>query len=164
MYKFSSDTVAEFYNKEFYSISNMNGKVVAYSENVFEVPKKVRFLGEDKCLIFKKAVIRGGVIWGGEIWGGEIWGGVIRGGVIRGGVHEHGNIEVSLLQIQGNRHFCYAYFNRALEVEIGIGCERHSIEWWQENYKQVGEKEKYTQDEIDEYRQYIQLFASRYKK
>ena len=78
MYIFSNKAVAEFYGRQFYSISNTDGQIVAYSERVFDVPKEVRFLGTDKCLIFEKAVI-----WGGEIRGGEIRGGEIRGGEIR---------------------------------------------------------------------------------
>ena len=172
MYTFSDTTVAEFYGRNFYSIKNTDGKVVAYSEKVFEIPKEVRFLGTDKCLIFEKAVIRGGVIRGGEIRGGEIRGGVIWGGVIWGGEiwcgeiwcgsHEYGTIKASLLQIQGTRHFCYAYFLEDLTVGLGIGCERHTIQWWIENYESTGKSESYSADEITEYLEYIQLFAKRY--
>jgi hypothetical protein len=188
MYTFSDQTVAEFYGRKFYAILNEQKETVAYSERIFEIPEKVRFLGTDKCLIFEKAMIWGGVIWGGVIWGGEIWGGeirggeirggeiwggVIRGGVIwggeiwggeiRGGVHEYGKLEISLLQIQGTKHFCYARFSEDEKtIELGIGCERHSIEWWLENYELTGKCESYEQEEISEYYEYIRLFATRY--
>ena len=136
--------------------------MVAYSERVFEIHKKVRFLGTGRCLIFEKAEIWGGVIRGGEIRGGEIWGGVIWGGVIWGGEIWGGTYEVSMLQIQGSRHFLYAYFNEENIVELGIGCERHSIAWWQENYEKIGVKEGYTKEEIAEYKAYIDLYALRY--
>lgn len=154
MYTFSKEPVAEFYGRKFYSISNSEGEIVAYSERLFEVPNSVQFLGTDTCLIFEKAVIRGG-----DFLGGTFLGGTFRGGDFRGGTYE-----VPMLQIQGTRHFLYAYFNEENSVELGIGCERHPIEWWQENYKKTGMKEGYSSDQIEEYAQYIELFAKRYHK
>lgn len=90
----------------------------------------------------------------------------MRGGVMHGGV-----VEVSMLQIQGTRHFCYASPTKdGKEIWLGIGCEFHSIDWWIENYKSTGEAEGYTgeaegytEDEIAEYLAYINLFAQRYR-
>ena len=172
MYQFSENPVAEFYGRQFFSISDEAGNVVAYSEKVFEIPKEVRLLGEGQTLIFEKAVIRGGVIWGGEIWGGEIWGGEIlggvirggeiRGGVIRGGVIRGGVYEYTLLQIQGSRHYCYATPTDSGGIELGIGCHIYQISEWQEKYQQIGENESYSGEEIAEYAEYIALFAARY--
>ena len=39
--------------------------------------------------------------------------------------------------------------------EISIGCHRKEIEWWKENYKMIGEKERYTPEQCEEYYQYI---------
>lgn len=95
---------------------------------------------------------------GGEMHGGEMHGGVMRGGVMWGG-----EIEVSMLQIQGTRHFCYASFTEdGKEIWLGIGCEFHSIDWWLENFEQIGKSESYTPDQIAEYKLYIDLFALRY--
>ena len=209
MYTFSKEPVAEFYGRKFYSISNSEGEIVAYSERLFEVPNSVRFLGADTCLIFEKAVIRGGTFWGGDFLGGDFLGGTFRGGTFLGGdfrggdflggtfrggtflggtflggtfrggtflggtfrggdflggTFRGGTYEVPMLQIQGTRHFLYAYFNEENSVELGIGCERHPIEWWQENYKKTGMKKGYSSDQIEEYAQYIELFAKRYHK
>ena len=232
-YTFSKETVAEFYGRQFYSITDADNKVVAYSETVFDVPKDISLLGESKTLIFEKSllvkgeirggeiwggVIWGGVIWGGEIWGGEIWGGeiwggviwggviwggviwggeirggvirggvirggvirggeirggeikggvirggVIRGGVIRGGEIRGGVIEVSLLQIQGTRHFCYASPTKdGKEIHLGIGCEFHSIKEWLNSFGSIGNANDYSESEIEEYGEYIKLFAKRY--
>ncbi len=95
MYTFSKETVAEFYRTRFYSISNSEGQIVAYSEKVFEVPNSVRFLGTDTCLIFEKAVImggtfRGGTFLGGDFRGGDFWGGTFRGGDFRDGTFRGG--------------------------------------------------------------------------
>ena len=145
MYKFSEAPVAEFYGRYFYSISNEEGQVVAFSEKIFQIPDEVRLLGNGMTLIFEKAIIWGGVIWGGEI----------RGGVI----------ETTLLQIQGTRHFCYATPNPENgEIDLGIGCHIYSIEKWLAEYEAIGIREDYTSEEIAEYGEYIRLFAARYSK
>ena len=36
-------------------------------------------------------------------------------------------------------------------TEVSIGCKRHSVEWWLEHYEEVGNAEKYTDSQIDEY-------------
>ena len=40
---------------------------------------------------------------------------------------------------------------------INIGCEKHSIEHWKQNFKEIGENQGYTEKQIDEYEQYILL-------
>ena len=213
MYKFSENTTAKFYGRKFYEIQDESGKCVAYSERVFEIPEEVKFLGGGKCLIFEKAIIRGGNFWGGtfsggdfwggnfsggnfwggdfsggnfrggDFWGGDFsggnfwggnfsggdfsggnfWGGNFWGGNFRGGNFWGGTYEVSMLQIQGSKHFCYAYFSeKDNSVCLGIGCERHTIEWWIENYASTGQDESYTAEQVDEYKLYIDLFAARY--
>ena len=168
MYKFSENTTAEFYGRKFYEIQNESGKCVAYSERVFEIPEAVRFLGGGKCLIFEKANFYGGYFHGGDFYGGDFRGGDFHGGDFRGGYFHGGNFyggnyEVSMLQIQGSKHFCYASFSEEdNSVCLGIGCERHTIEWWLENYASIGQEENYTDEQVDEYKLYIDLFAARY--
>ena len=177
MYKFSENTTAEFYGRKFYEIQNESGKCVAYSERVFEIPEAVKFLGGGKCLIFEKANFRGGYFLGGyfrggnfhggnfhggDFHGGNFRGGNFRGGDFRGGNFHGGDYEVSMLQIQGSKHFCYAYFEDDGSICLGIGCERHSIEWWIESYSEIGNNENYTAEQVDEYKLYIDLFAARY--
>ena len=183
MYKFSENTTAEFYGRKFYEIQNESGKCVAYSERVFEIPEAVRFLGGGKCLIFEKANFyggyfhggdfyggdfRGGDFYGGDFYGGNFHGGYFHGGNFYGGNFHGGNFrggdyEVLMLQIQGSKHFCYAYFSEEdNSVCLGIGCERHTIEWWLENYASIGQEENYTDEQVDEYKLYIDLFAARY--
>lgn len=107
------------------------------------MPDEVTLYAGGKTLVFEKAVLIRGEM---------------RGGVMRGG-----EIEVSMLQIQGARHFCYASFTEdGKEIWLGIGCEFHPIQWWIENYETVGEKEDYAIEEVAEYSDYIQLFTKRY--
>ena len=187
-YTFSKETVAEFYGRKFYSITNTEGELCAYSERVFEIPKEVTLHPGGKTIIFEKAVLHGGEMHGGEMWGGEMWGGVMRGGVMwggemwggvmrggvmrggvmrggemHGGVMRGGVIKVSMLQIQGTRHFCYASFTEdEKEIWLGVGCHFKPISEWIETYKRIGVSEGYTADEIEEYSGYIEVFAKRY--
>lgn len=46
---------------------------------------------------------------------------------------------------------------------VSIGCETHSISWWleNENYVDVGDCNGYFDYEIEEYKQYLELFKKR---
>jgi hypothetical protein len=105
---------------------------------------------------------RGGNFHGGNFHGGNFHGGDFYGGDFRGGDFWGGTYEVSMLQIQGTQHFCYAYPQEDGSICLGIGCERHSIEWWIENYASIGQEKNYTAEQVDEYKMYIDLFAARY--
>lgn len=48
--------------------------------------------------------------------------------------------------------------------EIQIGCFSGTPEWWLDNYKIIGEKEKYTQEEIEYYFQMINFTISQIPK
>ena len=66
--------------------------------------------------------------------------------------------ETSPLQIQGTRHF----LNMTTKSLLKIGCHSHTIQWWLDNYRIIGQKEGYTPDQIKEYKKYIDLFKSLY--
>lgn len=40
---------------------------------------------------------------------------------------------------------------------IHIGCHKKEIDWWVKNYKDIGKKEGYSEDEIEEYFEYIKI-------
>ena len=82
------------------------------------------------------------------------------GGWVSGDARVSGNAwvsgdawEKSPLQIQGSRHFVtnaeYGY--------IRIGCEFHSFDVWKTDYRRIGEDNEYTDAEIEEYKQIIDL-------
>ena len=60
----------------------------------------------------------------------------------------------SPLFIVGSRHS----LTNTKHGYIQIGCHCKTIDWWLENYKDIGQKEDYTASEIEEYGLYIQLF------
>ena len=57
-----------------------------------------------------------------------------------------------------SRHlgFLYNYNN---EKRIQIGCENHSIEYWIENYIEIGKNHRYSDKEIEQYGKMIKLLA-----
>ena len=59
--------------------------------------------------------------------------------------------EQSPLQIQGSRHFVTLC---SLE-QIAIGCHVHDFAYWKEHFKAIGRKERYSAEEVKEYRHHI---------
>jgi len=78
--------------------------------------------------------------------------------VIRGGVYE-----VTLLQIQGSRHFCYLEKTDEGGVLLGIGCYKYTINEWKRQCSQIRENEDYSPAEIAEYKEYIDLYDRLYQ-
>ena len=63
--------------------------------------------------------------------------------------------DVCLLQIQGTAHsVCSPDF-----FHIRIGCQERTPEDWQENFKSVGKSNNYSDEQIIEYKRYIDLFS-----
>ena len=171
-YTFSEEIKTQRYGTGMYAI--MEGeRIVAYSEVKFEIPDKVRFFGSDQAYIFKGAKIaggnfsggnfRGGDFSGGNFWGGNFWGGDFRGGNFSGGDFWGGNYAVTLLQIQGSRHFCYLEKTDEGRLLLCIGCHKYTIDEWKEQYSQIGANENYSLDEIAEYKEYILMYDRLYQ-
>ena len=66
--------------------------------------------------------------------------------------------ENSPLQIQGTKHF----FNVCAKGFIHIGCNKLSFEKWQKNYRRIGKKHGYSDEQIMEYGMYIKLAIKLY--
>ena len=84
-------------------------------------------------------------------------------GIVYGNAQVSGNARVSgdtwvssPLYIQGTRHA----LTLCSFTEIAIGCHVHSIAFWQKEGRKIGNKEGYSIAEINEYIQYITLFAA----
>jgi hypothetical protein len=59
-----------------------------------------------------------------------------------------------IINIRGTQHILFSIDNN-----IRIGCEHHSIQFWIDNYKTIGEEYKYSPEEIKEYYKYILMVA-----
>lgn len=47
---------------------------------------------------------------------------------------------------------------------LRIGCEIHSLQEWKKNYRNIGKVNGASDDVIEEYKEYIDLFFKRYVK
>ena len=63
------------------------------------------------------------------------------------------------LYIVGTKHFVVNYTND----KIQIGCRVESFTWWNEHYKAIGKLEDYSEDQIKEYKSYIDFIIAKYK-
>jgi hypothetical protein len=64
-----------------------------------------------------------------------------------------------LIIFQANRHFAYCH-----NGVIKIGCESKTISEWFECFNEIGEREKYSDQEIKLYGDYIKLCAENYRE
>ena len=64
-----------------------------------------------------------------------------------------GHWSVSPLQIQGSRDL----LNICAPGVLKIGCYEHPIDYWLENYGEIGKENGYSESEMEEYFQYICL-------
>ena len=80
-------------------------------------------------------------VHGGTIWGGEI--------------------EENVLVIMGSR---YTLTAPSKPGHICIGCEVHTVKHWLKNYKEIGKDNSFTDNQITEYHDYINLAANWLKK
>ena len=71
-----------------------------------------------------------------------------------------GKYKTSPLYIQGSMHS----LNMITPDKLRIGCEEHELDFWEKNYVNIGAMNDYSNDEIKEYREYIQLFINRLGK
>ena len=51
-----------------------------------------------------------------------------------------------ILQFIASRHQV-----NVIDNMVRIGCQNHDLQWWLENYQEVGQSERYTEKEIAEY-------------
>jgi hypothetical protein len=40
---------------------------------------------------------------------------------------------------------------------VGVGCIRENVEWWNQHYEAAGRLEDYTEDQVEEYRQWLDI-------
>ena len=71
-----------------------------------------------------------------------------------------GKYDQSPLYIQGSRNSITVLEDST----VIIGCQYHLIEDWVKNYKEIGKRAGYTDIQIKEYGQYLQMISLRFKK
>ena len=66
------------------------------------------------------------------------------------------NLRGALIFIHGSRH--QLQYNKEIN-ELRIGCHVHSLDKWLKSYKSIGDEECYTEEQIEEYKQYMDMLA-----
>ena len=136
-----------------------NGKGWVY---VTAYVDETAYIGEDALVYGKARVYDNAWVYGyarvfGNAWvSGNAW--------VYGYAWVSGNAwALSPLYIQGSRHAV----NLVTYSTIAIGCRIWSIQYWKDNYKEIGEQERYSTQQIEEYLSYILLceqYVARYAK
>ena len=78
------------------------------------------------------------------------------GASIGEGARIGGGARPIIIYIIGSKH-TVSYWG---EDRIDIGCHDQSIRLWSEHYKDIGEKEGYSSEDIAEYGRYIEMIAA----
>jgi hypothetical protein len=106
---------------------------------------------------FYGGYFHGGAFYGGCFHGGTFHGGDFFGGDFNGGKYKEGWLP---LQIQGSKHFVNIPDGRTIQ----IGCECGPVDCWRKKYERIGRCAGYTQEQIKEYKRYIDLAAEMIKE
>jgi uncharacterized protein YjbI with pentapeptide repeats len=70
----------------------------------------------------------------------------------------NGIIGKEIITFQANKHFAYY-----ADGYISIGCKYHSVAYWLENYKDIGEKAKYSPRAIEAYGDWVKLINKNFR-
>jgi len=72
------------------------------------------------------------------------------------GADLHGaNLRELYVQIKGSKHWFVGFGDK-----IRIRCEEHTVAEWQNQYEDIGLKNGYTLEEINEYKSYVDFYAA----
>jgi len=107
---------------------------------------------------FGTAYLRGADLRGANLEGANFGGAILEGVDLEGAYFEGANFEgvkgavLPSIFICGTKHNFF-YMNG----KIRIGCEEHPVKYWLENYKSIGKINNYSDDQVNEYYQYIKF-------
>ena len=99
----------------------------------------------------RRADLRGADLRETNLWKANLWGANLRESDLRGAGH---SIKLPIINITGSRHSVHL-----INDKIKIGCEIYSVEYWLNNYEQIGKDNGYSKKEIKEYKKYIDMCA-----
>jgi hypothetical protein len=99
------------------------------------------------------ADLRGAYLRGADLRGADLGGAYLGGADLRGAdLGGAKGIKIPVISISGSMHNFQYY-----DGNIRIGCEYHSIEYWNIMYDAIGRDNQYTEEQILEYYNYIRL-------
>jgi uncharacterized protein YjbI with pentapeptide repeats len=118
---------------------------------------KANFEGADLSKAeLAEANFRGANLWGATLWETNLEGADFRGANfwrVKG---------IFVNQINGSKDplIFLKYGENLKNNQLQIGCLIHSLDFWLENYQEIGLNNEYSEKEIEEYGKYIQSFSN----
>ncbi len=107
-------------------------------------------------------VMRGGVMYGGEMRGGVMHGGVMRGGVMHGGVMRGGEIHKGMIVTRDPIYLILPKHKVTVADNMAaVGCEVHDFAHWRKRIEEIGEKYRYSKEDIALYKTMLFLAMDR---
>jgi len=97
-----------------------------------------------------EAYLRGADLRGANLHGANLHGAYL-GGAYLGGAK---NISLPIINISGTQHSIFY-----MDGKIRIGCVEKTIPEWLLEYEKIGKENKYTDEQIKEYKKYIDMIA-----
>ena len=71
-----------------------------------------------------------------------------------------GKWEKSPLYIKGS---CHGLTTSSFET-VSIGCKTHTVDEWLDNYREIGQENNYTDEQVEEYYDYLLLAKKQLEK
>jgi hypothetical protein len=101
------------------------------------------------------ANLGGAYLEGANLEGANLEGAYLRGAYLEGAYLRGANgIKLPIINIQGSVHHLFY-----MDGKISIGCESHTVKKWIDDYKLIGKRNNYTDEQIEEYYKYIKFCA-----
>jgi hypothetical protein len=101
------------------------------------------------------ATLWGADLWGADLTGADLWGADLTGADLRGadltGVE---GITLPVITITGSSHSVFY-----MDGKIIIGCVEKTVAEWILDHEKIGKENKYTDEQIKEYKKYIDMIA-----
>jgi hypothetical protein len=104
-----------------------------------------------------EADLRGVDLRGACLFGANLTGANLAGAKLYGANLSHCK---GIVTFQYSQHFAFAYKYKG-ELRVKIGCKGNSVKEWLENWKDIGEREEYSEIEMSYYLDFINMIFKR---
>jgi hypothetical protein len=98
-----------------------------------------------------EANLSGAVLYGAVLFKANLSGAILKQANLCGANLSH----TSIISFSGTKHFAFYH-----EGMLKIGCMEESLEWWKNNYKEVGKKRNHSNHEIKLYGSFIKFLTT----
>ncbi len=108
-----------------------------------------------------RANLSGANLYGANLYGASLSGANLYGANLYGANLSNTSLQgKTIVSFLAGRHTAY-YFG---QDEIKIGCHAHSLNYWLQNFEQIGTDNQYTGEQIKKYGRFIKSCVADYKR